>query len=78
MFLPNVSVILGHPKLESCLDGAQSVLVDSCKVLAMHFDVYAGVTIKTKTCPIGHLKPVCSESRSHAGTRAVTSAVTTS
>ena len=25
----------------------------------MHLDVYAGVTIKTKTCPVGHLKPVC-------------------
>ena len=59
MFLPNVSVILGHSNLESCLDGAQWVLVDSCKVLAMGPDVYAGVTIKTQTCPVGHLKPVC-------------------
>ena len=47
MFLPNVSVILGHSNLESCLDGAQWVLVDSCKVLAMDLDLYAGVTIKT-------------------------------
>ena len=47
MFLPNVSVILGHSNLESCLDGAQWVLEDSCKVLALDLDVYAGVTIKT-------------------------------
>ena len=62
MFLPNFSVILGHPKFESCLDGAQRVLVGSCKVLAMHLNVYAGNTIKTKICPVGHLKPVCSVS----------------
>ena len=59
MFLLNFSVILGHPKFASCLGGAQRVLVGSCKVLAMHLNVYAGVTIKTKTCPIGHLKTVC-------------------
>ena len=59
MILLNLSFILGHPKFASCLGGAQRVLVGSCKVLAMHLDVYAGVTIKTKTCPVGHLKPVC-------------------
>ena len=59
MFLLNFSVILGHSKFASCLGGAQRVLVGSCKVLAMHLNVYAGVTIKTKTCPIGHLKTVC-------------------
>ena len=47
MFLPNVSVILGHSNLKSCLDGAQLVLEDSTKVLAIDLDVYAGVTIKT-------------------------------
>ena len=47
MFLPNVSVILGHSNLESCLDGAKWVLVDSRKVLAMDLDVYAGFIIKT-------------------------------
>jgi len=41
------------------MDGAQRVVEGSCKVLAMHLDVYAGVTMKTKTCPVGHLKPVC-------------------
>ena len=40
---------------------AQRVLVGSCKVSAMHLDVYAGVTIKTKMCPVGHLKPVCTD-----------------
>ena len=60
MFLPIFSVILGHPNFASCHARAQRVLAGPCKVLAMHLDVYAGVTIKTKTCPIGHLKPVCS------------------
>ena len=60
MFLPIFSVILGHPNFASCHARAQRVLAGPCKVLAMHLDVYAGVTIKTETRPVGHLKPVCS------------------